>query len=66
MNKNHYFIDTIFDEDLKVTYYYVVHEHSNGNRTIVSRYFRNYWSAEELIDELNDDLYEEWSTQWTR
>lgn len=55
---NCYFIDTVYDIDFKETYYYVVHQKENGNREVVSRYFRNYVSAEELMDELNDDLFE--------
>jgi hypothetical protein len=61
MNKTRgsYFIDTIYDPAFETTYYYVVHELPNGNRNVVSRYFRNHKSAEELKDELNDDLYSE-------
>lgn len=58
-NKNYYDIDTIYDPAFGKTYYYVYHQYSNGNRDIVSRYFRNYKSAEELKDELNDNLYDE-------
>ena len=59
MANNFYFIDTIYDRDFHETYYYVVHQLPDGNRRVVSRYFRNYKSAEELLDELNDDLYNE-------
>ena len=58
-NKDFYFVDSVYDRDFLETYYYVVHQHSDGNREVVSRYFRNYKSAEELKDELNDDLYSE-------
>lgn len=58
-NSDFYFVDTIYDPNFDATYYYVVHQHENGNRDIVSRYFRNYKSAEVLKDELNDDLYSE-------
>lgn len=54
---NEYFIDTIFDKEFNETYYYVVHQHSDGSRDVVSRYFRNYIGAQELMEELNDDLY---------
>ncbi len=57
--KNCYRIDTIYDRDFHETYYYVYHEHSDGHRDIVFRYFRSYASAEVLRDELNDDLYDE-------
>lgn len=59
MANNYYEIDTIYDPAFDTTYYYVYHQYPNGNRTIVSRYFRKYKSAEELKDELNDDLYNE-------
>ena len=59
MNNNFYFIDTIYDPEFKQTYYYVVHQHSNGSREVVSRYFRNAKSAQELMEELNEDLYNE-------
>ena len=58
-NKNFYFIDTVYDREFNETYYYVVHQHSNGNRDVVSRYFRNYESAQTFMEELNDDLYNE-------
>ena len=57
INSDYYFIDTIYDDKFNETYYYVVHQHSNGNRDVVSRYFRNYSSAQELMEELNDDLF---------
>ena len=56
---NYYFIDTIYDAEFKTTYYYVVHQHPNGNRDVVSRYFRNHKSAQKLMEELNCDLYDE-------
>ena len=56
---NYYFIDTVYDRDFHETYYYVVHQHPNGNRDVVSRYFRNHKSAREFMEELNDDLYNE-------
>jgi len=59
MNNNYYEIDTIYDPEFKETYYYVYHQHPDGNRQIVSRYFRNHKSARELMEELNDDLYNE-------
>lgn len=58
-NTDFYDIDTIYDPAFECTYYYVYHQHSDGHRDIVSRYFRKYKSAEELKDELNDHLYSE-------
>lgn len=58
INNNCYLIDTVYDPEFNTTYFYVYHQHSDGHREIVSRYFRNYASAEELRDELNDDLYD--------
>lgn len=58
-NKNCYRIDTIRDPETGETLYYVYHEHTDGHREIVDRYFRKYKSAEVLRDELNDDLYTE-------
>ena len=56
---NFYFIDTVYDKEFNETYYYVVHQLSNGNRNVVSRYFRNAESAQELLDDMNDNLYDE-------
>ena len=59
---NYYKIDTIYDSEFKETYYYVYHQHPNGNRDVVSRYFRNPESAQQFMEELNDDLYNEEET----
>lgn len=59
MANNFYFIDTVYDKEFDKTYYYVVHQLPNGNRNVVSRYFRNYESAQQLMEEMNDHLYNE-------
>lgn len=57
MSNSDYFIDTVYDKEFKETYYYVVHQKADGNRAVVSRYFRNFSSAQELMEELKDDLF---------
>jgi hypothetical protein len=54
---DYYFIDTVYDEKKNEIYYYVVHQKTNGNMVVVSRWFRTFESAEKLMQELNDDLF---------
>lgn len=56
-NNDYYFIDTIKDVDSGEVFYYVIHQKPDGRQVAVDRAFRNYHSAQELMEELNDDLY---------
>ena len=51
-----YFIDTIYDNKSRKTYFYVIHLLPNGNRVVVNNSFETYEEAERLMNELNEDL----------
>jgi len=56
MSEEYYYIDTIKDDTTASTLYYVCHQKRDGNVVVVGQAFYNYWQAEALRDELNDDL----------